>query len=581
MTHSDTIHSRQSSKLTPRRHSTASTAARSILRWGTQHPKLLTTLALLALLTPIWVSIGDHGFNGRSDARYAVVSMSMTQTGDWLVPQYMGKIHLTKPPLVYWAESLSMRLLGDTLLAVRLPSAIAGSLTLLLLFFFARSQLRLRTALITTGLYAIMPLTIIPARMTVTDSTVNLCWAAVLFTGFLSRQHPEQHRWKILFWTAAAIGMLAKGPVLFIPIGLVGLWWFLSNSRAIRIKPTAAFFGCLLLAMLPTLAWAAAVCIAQPAAVQIWWHETFDRVVGQGDHTRPIWFFIPILFAGCFPASAMLMLPGYNLSWRQALQNITSGSLVGFLGWAVLIPFLVFSLFSGKLPSYIMPICAPLALLSAIMLESWFNNKKPAAEGRRAPETRYGLCIGTLIFATATTTVILLTYGPSALAWVAPLSIPVIASLALVFVWKTRHQRLPALAIFIAAWLVGWLGLEELEDVTLAQMSYLGIAQETFGGKGWTGRTAAYRLDDGIIAWDNANHLEHYETPAQIKNALENSPAEPILVLTTAEQWDKLATTSPQLHTMGKITADWHQWPGAPARYLVVIDPANAPSAQP
>ncbi|MCA9302749.1 MAG: glycosyltransferase family 39 protein [Phycisphaerales bacterium] len=552
------------------------------MQWGERHPKLLTTLALLALLTPIWVSIGDHGFNGRSDARYAVVSMNMAQSGDWLVPQYLGKVHLTKPPLVYWTESLSIRILGHSLFAVRLPSAIAGSLTLILLFFFAKYLHRPRTALLAVGLYAIMPLTIIPARMTVTDSTVNLCWTAILFTGFLAKQHPEQRRWKPLFWIAAAIGFLAKGPVLYIPIGIVGLWWFLAGSRSFRLKPTASFFGCLLLAMLPTLTWAAAVCIAQPAAVEIWWHETFDRVVGQGDHTRPLWFFIPILFAGCFPASAMLLLPGYNLSWKRALHNVTSGSLVGFLGWAVLIPFLVFSLFSGKLPSYIMPICAPLALLSAIMLESWFTHNKPASEkGRRLPEIRYGLCIGTLLFAITTAITILLTYGPKGMTWVLPLAIPSIAAIALVLAWKTRRNRLPALAIFIAAWIAGWLGLEELEDVTLAQMSYLSIAQETFGEQGWTGRTAVYRLDDGIINWDRANGLEHYKAPAELLNSIQSSPSEPILVLTTATEWDKLSKTAPDLYTQSRIAADWHQWPGAPARYLVVIDPANPPPAQP
>jgi len=84
-------------------------------------------LALVAFSVPIWNSIGDHGFNGRSDARYASVAQDMVNSGDWIVPRYMGRVHLTKPPMMYWLEALSIKAIGHSYLAVRLPSALAGT----------------------------------------------------------------------------------------------------------------------------------------------------------------------------------------------------------------------------------------------------------------------------------------------------------------------------------------------------------------------------------------------------------------------------------------------------------------------
>jgi 4-amino-4-deoxy-L-arabinose transferase-like glycosyltransferase len=543
--------------------------------WNAHH-RLLVPIFLALFLVPIWISIGDHGFNGRSDARYAVVSMDMARTGEWLIPHYIGEVHLTKPPLVYWLQSASISVLGHTFYAVRLPSAISGTLAILLLFWFARRVASTRVALFAAGLYAVMPLTILPSRMTVTDSIVNLFWMAMLFAGYLRAQSPGRWRWSVVLWGAASLGILAKGPVLFIPIGIVGLWWLLIRREHGATSSALRFFVGFMLAMIPTLIWAYAVYLNEPNAVDIWVHETFDRAIGAGDHSRPIWFFLPIIFAGCFPASAMLLIPGVNLRWKDALTNLRTGTLEGYLGWSVIVPFVVFSLISGKLASYILPICAPLALLSAIMLERWFTQNKPVMEsGRRMPEVRWGICIGTLLFILGIGGVVGYTYGTDKLIWLYGLGIAFGVSVVLVLKWDNRQFRVIGMSGFIGAWILGWAVLEELEDIAISQMSYVEIAKQTFGEPGWPGKTGVFQLEDGIIYWDRVGDLEFFDSSDQLHERLNHLIDEPILILTNAKSWDKLIETAGDLDDCCEIVNQWYQWPGAPKRYLVVCSPTS------
>src|SRR5260370_1525764 len=52
----------------------------------------------------------------------------MASKGDGLTPKALGRIFLQKPPLLLWLSGLSMNLFGISLVSLRLPALIAGSL---------------------------------------------------------------------------------------------------------------------------------------------------------------------------------------------------------------------------------------------------------------------------------------------------------------------------------------------------------------------------------------------------------------------------------------------------------------------
>jgi 4-amino-4-deoxy-L-arabinose transferase-like glycosyltransferase len=69
---------------------------------------------------------------------YSVYSYEMMQRGNYLVPSINGVVDLLndKPPLFFWSQMLSINLFGYNEMAVRLPSAISGALTVIMIFSF-------------------------------------------------------------------------------------------------------------------------------------------------------------------------------------------------------------------------------------------------------------------------------------------------------------------------------------------------------------------------------------------------------------------------------------------------------------
>ena len=103
--------------------------------------RLQIGLAALLLLLACWVvvyRIDAVPMNVWDESRQANNAREMLQSGNWLFTTYNGQPDFwnTKPHLLVVLQAFSMKLFGPGLLALRLPSAIAGCLTLLVWFVF-------------------------------------------------------------------------------------------------------------------------------------------------------------------------------------------------------------------------------------------------------------------------------------------------------------------------------------------------------------------------------------------------------------------------------------------------------------
>ena len=90
-------------------------------------PRWVLPAVLLVALAIIWHSLGDHPLYRPDEGRYGAVSAWMAEHGNWLQPRMRDVVHVTKPPLTYWAQAAAITALGRTELAVRLPSAVGAS----------------------------------------------------------------------------------------------------------------------------------------------------------------------------------------------------------------------------------------------------------------------------------------------------------------------------------------------------------------------------------------------------------------------------------------------------------------------
>ena len=330
------------------------------------HPQVKQTLRLLALLAgtallALW-SLGSLPLIDVDEPVYGQVGKEMAHAGlsGWLSPRYGGQLWFDKPPLFYWLTALSMRLLGDTELAARLPSALLSVVLVAATYALARRAFPAlpRAALWAGFVLATSVQFFVLARAAVTDMTLAVCLTGALY-GLYAWTQTNGGRWMALAGLMTGLGMLAKGPVALVLVGVQAVAYLLLTRQPRRLLSPALWLGF-------------ALCLA----VGLPWFLLMVHLHGQlfiqgfleannvtrylkAEHqaTSPAWYFLETLPLFFFPWS--LPLPWVlAFAWRQGkaayFQRAADNPTLFFGFWAVLV-FLFFSASQSKLVTYIFP----------------------------------------------------------------------------------------------------------------------------------------------------------------------------------------------------------------------------------
>ena len=89
---------------------------------------------VLAAAAVSFAGIGSHSLWTPDEPRDAAIGKAMWASGDLAVPRLNGRPFLEKPPLAWWAQAAAFQALGVSDAAARAPSALFGTLTLLVAF---------------------------------------------------------------------------------------------------------------------------------------------------------------------------------------------------------------------------------------------------------------------------------------------------------------------------------------------------------------------------------------------------------------------------------------------------------------
>lgn len=96
-------------------------------------------LVLVAFAGIVLLSqLGGNGLAAYDDAFYAQKAKEILAGGDWMTLRYNGRPEFSNPPLFLWLIAGSYWLLGVSELAAKLPSALFGVLTVLLVWQLGR-----------------------------------------------------------------------------------------------------------------------------------------------------------------------------------------------------------------------------------------------------------------------------------------------------------------------------------------------------------------------------------------------------------------------------------------------------------
>lgn len=330
-----------------------------IKRWAL--PCLLLAFGLFYLLPMV-----GHGLWIPDEPRYAQISQEMLLSGDWVSPHFMGFRYFEKPIAGYWMIAIGQAIFGENLFGVRIASAVATGLSVWLAYLIAR---RLwndpRKSFAAALLYMSFGLIAGQAGYSNLDPQftfwVNLSLVALWFALDNKTPRSKLGAWALLGF-ACGMGFLTKGFLAWLLPVLIALPYMIWQKRfgeLLRYGPVA-----LVVAIVVSLPWVLAINSHEPDFWRFFfWHEHIRRFAAEdAQHTRPWWFFLPIMVVSSLPWAALLPST-LAQAWKNKTQNTT-----GFLLLWMLLPLVFFSLSKGKLPTYIMPCLLPLALLMASTL---------------------------------------------------------------------------------------------------------------------------------------------------------------------------------------------------------------------
>ncbi len=324
-------------------------------------PTTLLFALAAALLLSLWTAL-RFPLLDPDEGRNAEVAREMALSGDFVIPHLAGVPYLDKPPALFAAAALGVRLMGPVPLAVRLPAILASIAILWMLAHVARKSADDAQALRAVLLTASAPLFAALSAYVIFDMPLALCVTVVwlglareLVAGVSSRR-------RALMFAAVALGVLFKGPIM--------LLWALGGSMATALVLRAraplrwlAYWPGWLLVLAVAGGWFALALQRHPEyAHYAFLEESLERLTTSAFNREQPWWFVPaVLIGGTLPWSVAT-------PWRWPLST-TGRVAAGFLLFACVF----FTLSHSKLVTYLLPVFPALAYVAA---ESW---------GRRAP----------------------------------------------------------------------------------------------------------------------------------------------------------------------------------------------------
>lgn len=367
-------------------------------------PRLLQTSLLIALGAALLFLPGlgaVHLFDW-DEINFAEIAREMLVSGDALQPRMGFEPFTEKPPLFIWMQAASMSMLGVGEQAARLPDALCGIVTLVVLF---RLGARLRGTVF--GLLWVMAYagSILP-HLYFHSGIIDPWFNLFIFLGLdaLIRTVREDRppptgaggRWAMLTGLWLGLAVMTKGPVgVLIPGLVLAVHWAWGRFRPVLrwrslLVAAAVFLGTIGL-------WAVTDLVRNGPEFMVGFflRQVAMLTTEDAGHGGFFGYHFVVLLLGCFPASVFAV---------QELLRPTRGTdtvandhrrWMVILFWTVLV---LFSIVKTKIVHYSSLCYFPLTYLAALQLQRIWERRETFG-GVRFPLGVIGTLVGALVMA--------------------------------------------------------------------------------------------------------------------------------------------------------------------------------------
>jgi 4-amino-4-deoxy-L-arabinose transferase-like glycosyltransferase len=324
----------------------------------------------------------------RDEAYFAQATKQMIDTSDYVDIRYQDDVRYRKPVGIYWlqaavvntATALGVPDAQTKIWLYRVPSLFGAVGAVLLTYWCALAFVSRRGAVLAALMMASSAILGVEARLAKTDAV--LLFTVVAAMGVLARLYLLRHRDNAaqaslghlaIFWTALAVSILIKGPLILMVVGLAALTLSVLDRSArwlLALRPVPGLLW-LLLIVLP---WFIAIYmrVGREFLVASVGEDMLAKVANAKEaHGAPPGLYFLLFFVTFFPASMLagLAAPAVWAVRRQAAARF-------LLAW--LVPsWIVFELVVTKLPHYVLPLYPAIAILIAGAVETRVLSQRP------------------------------------------------------------------------------------------------------------------------------------------------------------------------------------------------------------
>ena len=298
-----------------------------------------------------------------------------------VIPTLAGQPFYEKPPLYYWVAAAFVRASGGpSAWATRLPSALAGFLTLVVVYAWGRRAAGRSAGTAAALLLALCVQFTASVHWVLLDPLLMLFLALASWAGYELAAGGSPRAFLPLLYCSFAAALWTKGLVgpLGFAAGLAVFW-----AWSWRDKPWRAYrplWGAFLTGLAFASVGAAFFLAGGREALWQWGYvnhvQRFLHPQTTG-HAQPLWYYLPALALALFPwlvpAGAALRPAVWRDPVRRRLVRYCAGLVAGGL--------LLLSLSSTKRETYLLPLLPPLFVLLGT---AWADLQERAAALRWA-----------------------------------------------------------------------------------------------------------------------------------------------------------------------------------------------------
>ncbi|SDP49861.1 4-amino-4-deoxy-L-arabinose transferase [Afipia sp. GAS231] len=316
----------------------------------------------------------------RDEARFAQATKQMVETGDFVDIRFQDDVRYKKPVGIYWLQSAAVETASALGLPraqlriwiYRIPSLIGAIGAVLLTYWTALAFVTRRGAALAGLMMASCVLLGAEARLAKTDAMLLLTVVAAMgamarvYLSWQRGEDPVHPSWTspAIFWTALAGGILLKGPLILMFVGLTILTLAILDRSAAwlwRMRPVWGLMWMLVLVL--------------PWFVAIFWRagdaffadsiggDMLSKLAAQESHGAPPGLYFLLFWVTFWPGAALAGMAAPAV-WRARREP----GAQYLLAW--LIPsWIVFELVLTKLPHYVLPLYPAIAILTVGALE--------------------------------------------------------------------------------------------------------------------------------------------------------------------------------------------------------------------